>query len=108
MKIPKIVIEKVQETLYNLVYLDLTPEQVEEIVESFPESLVVSIQECETGKGTPMSDKSLDRGILDHLSLFLVNKGWPWHANTQIEKEVWDTQMKETFLHRGYKIRDAG
>ena len=101
MQIPKIVIESVQETLYNLVYLDLTLEQAEEIIESFPESLVESIQEYKTG------NKSLDRRILNRLSLFLVKKDWPWLANSQIEKEVWDVQMRETFLHRGYKIRDG-
>lgn len=101
MKISKIVLEKVKRTLYHVVYLDLTSEQVEEIIESFPDSLVKEIQENEASKYD-------DRSILNQLSLFLVNKDWPWLANSQIEKEVWDIQMKEAFLYRGYKIRDEG
>lgn len=101
MKITKIVLEKVKRTLYHVVYLDLTSEQVEEIIKSFPESLVKEIQENKASEYD-------DRAILNQLSLFLVKKDWPWLANTQIEKEVWDTQMKEAFLYRGYKIRDEG
>ena len=103
MKISKIVLEGVQQILYDIAYLDLIPEQVEEIIESFPGSLIERIEDCEKGG---VAYESIDKEILNQLSLFLVNKEWPWHANSQIEKEVWDTQMKETFLHRGYKIRD--
>jgi hypothetical protein len=100
MKISETVIEGVRRTLYDLAYLDLTSEQVEEIVESFPESLVKSIQECDE------TDEDIGKAILNQLSLLLTERDWPHHARSDSYRDAWDLQMRTCFHNRGYKLRD--
>lgn len=104
MKITEDIIEVVQLVLYNQAYLDLTKSQVEEIVESFSENLMKMVHE-ETQPGSAMGDESMEKAVLNHLSLFLVDKEWPNPNQYQDVKEAWDLQMRTAFQYRGYKAR---
>ncbi len=104
MKITKDIIETVQLVLYNLAYLDLTEDQVEEIIGNFPEELLEMVHE-QTLPGSAMGDESMERAVLNQLSLFLIDKEWPNPRQHFDDKEVWDFQMRTAFQHRGYKAR---
>ena len=104
MEITKDIIETVKLVLYNLAYLDLTEDQVEDLVENFPEDVLEMVQEV-TLQGSTVKDENMERAILNQLSLFLIGKEWPNHKQYQNYKEAWDLQMRASFQFRGYKPR---
>ena len=101
MKINDLVLVDVQKALYVDAYLELTTDQVREIVETFPESLIETIEKTGADK---VSTKKL---VLNQLSLFLTEKEWPYNVDSGTYRNAWDVQMKAAFHQRGYKIRDA-
>jgi hypothetical protein len=104
MKITKEIIEVVKLVLYNSAWLDLTEDQVEEIVENFPEDLMKMVHEV-TLQGSTVKDESMEKAVLNQLSLSLVDKEWPNPNQYQDVKEAWDLQMRTAFQYHGYKAR---
>ena len=62
------------------------------LVGAFPEETLEMVQES-TLQGSAMGDESMEREVLNQLSLFLIEKEWPHHMRYENYKEAWDLQM---------------